>query len=424
MRALALLLALAAGPAAAQDTLHLPALQRAAIRHDPRLRQVELREAETELRLRTLAAERLPQLAATGEASTQSEVGSIPLDLPGAEIPTPPKTRIEAALAAELLLYDGGALDARREAERARLAAERAEIAAALYPLRTEVAQSYFQALLLQEGARETAALIDELRVRLGMVRAQVRAGTALPGDTAALRAEMLRATQQRDELAADRAAALARLSELTGREVGGADVLALPELARQVERAAAGAGAHPRYAVFAARRAALERQEAVIGTQTRPRATAFGRVAYGRPGLQQFTDRLHEYWIAGVRVRWTPWDHGASRREREALRIQRAIVDTEEAAFTAALGREVERPLAAIDRLRGTLETDDRIIVLREQIVRQARAQLAERAITAAAYVDALTDLEAARLARLRHRVELARARADYLGILGVELQ
>jgi outer membrane protein TolC len=313
MRRLSLFLLLVASPATAQDTLRLPALQSAAIRQDPRLRQLELQEAQTALRLRTLAAERLPQLSASGEATQQSEVAALPLNIPNAEVPQPPKDRIEAALNATLLLYEGGALEARRAAERAQLAAARAEIAAALFPLRSEVSRFYFGALLYQESAREVAALIEDLEARLAVVRSQVGAGAALPGDTAALRAEMLRAEQQRDEFAAERRASLAVLEELTGRAISDEDVLSLPELANEPGDAApAEVRAHPQYAVFAARRESLDRQAAVIRARSRPQASAFGKLAYGRPGLQQFSDELHEYWLAGVRVQWSAWDWGA----------------------------------------------------------------------------------------------------------------
>jgi outer membrane protein TolC len=373
--------------------------------------------------LRNLAVQRYPQLTTNGEATYQSEVASIPVNIPGVEVPEPPKARVEAALNADLLLYDGGALEARRAAERAQLAAEKAEIAATLYPLRAEVSQSFFSALLLQERMRESATLIEELEARLALVRSRVLAGAALPGDTAALRADLLRVQQQRQELAAERRVALLVLGRLTGREISGADVLVLPELASE-RMASAELRPHPQYEVFAARGEALERQAAVIRARSRPQASAFGKLAYGRPGLQQFTDEFHEYGLVGIRVRWTPWDWGANRRERQELRLQREILDTEEAAFAERLRRQVERPLAAITRLREALETDERIIALREQIVRQTRAQFDERAVTAAQYVDALTDLEAARVARLRHRVELVQARADYLNILGVELR
>lgn len=405
------------------DTLRLGALQDAAVRRDPRAAQALMQARATELRLRNLDAERLPQLTLRGEATTQSEVASIPIQLPGgAAPPQPPRSRIEAALEAQYTLWDGGVLDGRRALERARLQATQAQLAAQLYPLRMEVAESFFAAVLLQQRMAEAGTLMDDLEARLALVRAQVRAGAALPGDTAALRAELLGAAQQRAELAADRRAALAVLGRLTGTAVGEGDVLALPPLDGRMATDAAP-GAHPQYAVFAAERARLDREDALVRARTQPQVAAFGSLAYGRPGLAQFREDLHEYWMGGVRVQWRPWDWGTAGRERQVLQVQRQVVESEEAAFTDRLRRDVQDELQAMDRLRDALATDDRVVALREQVERQARVQLEERAITPAVYVDARTDLQEARLTRQRHRVELARAQARYLTTLGLEI-
>lgn len=437
MRLLALGLLALSAPAAGQDTIRLPALQDAAARQDPRVRQLMLEETATELRLRSIGVERLPELRLTGEALRQSEAAGIPVELASIEIPAPPKERYELALNAGWLLYDGGVVGARRDAERARLATARARLAVELFPLRIEVNESFFRALILQERLREISLLIEDLEARLAEVRDHVRAGAALPGDTAAVVAEVLRAVQHRDEVAADRRASLAVLSKLTGRAIAEGHVLDLPDLTAEVarfrsaaerkppERAeAAGARVHPQYALFEAQRERLELEAAVIRARARPRLSAFGEYAYGKPGLRQFTDDPHDYWRAGVRFHWVPWDWGTVGREVESMRMEQQILETEEAAFSARLQRQVQQPLRTMDRLRAALEVDGRIIALRKQVERQARAQLAERAITAATYVDARTDLLESRIILLRHRAELARAQADYLTTLGVELR
>jgi outer membrane protein TolC len=436
MSAIALALLLAA-PAPAQDTLRLPALQQAALSHDPRAGQPALQARATALRLGNLHAERLPAFAGRAQATHQSEVPALPIALPGgAAPPEPPKDQYEARVEVEQLLYDGGVLARRRDAERAQLTVEQARIAAELQPLRDEVNEAFFTAFLLQERAAELSTLVEDLEARLAMLRSQVRAGAALPGDTAVVLATALRAMEDRAEVAAGRRAALGRLSVLTGTAVSADDVLALPQLAAAVEslRGAggnAGAGpaaaipaSRPEYAVFAGRRERLTRDAAVISARTRPQLSAFAQLAYGRPGFAQFERDLHDYWLAGVRMRWAPFNWGTSDRERGLLEVQRQIIDSEEAAFTARLQRLVQDELADMERLERALETDERIITLREQVERQARAQFGERVITAAAYVDVRTDLQDARLLRQRHRVELARARASYLTTLGIELR
>jgi len=132
----------------------------------------------------------------------------------------------------------------------------------------------------------------------------------------------------------------------------------------------------------------------------------------------------FQSYWLAGVQVQWSPWTWGSTDRDREVVEVQREIVSTNEAAFTQALRRNVQQSLATISRLDSTLALDERIITLREAIDRESRARLQEGAITAADYVDRNTDLLAARLARVQHRVELSQARANFLTMLGVEIR
>jgi outer membrane protein TolC len=419
--ALAALAAPLGGRLAAQDTLSLPALHDAALRRDPRSAQGELQAAATELRLRNVTAERLPQLTARGEAVYQSEVPALGAALPGADVPRPPRDRYAALIEVEQLLWDGGVRSRRRDAERAQLEVARAELATALHPLRAEVNEAYFRAVHLQERAAETELLMADLDARLAELRTQVRAGAALAGDTAAVLAERLRAEQIREEIAADRRAALALLGELAGRPVAEADVLVLPDLAARVD--AAGARRRPEYAAFAARRERLDREAALVSARSRPRVAAFGQAAVGRPGLELFTRDVHPYGQVGLRVEWSPWRWGTTGREEELVRIQQRIVETEEAAFTDRLRRELHDERQTIARLRATLGTDDRIIALHERVERQAAAQLRERAVTAAAYLDARSDLQEARLARRRHVVELARAEAQYLTALGADL-
>jgi len=409
--------------ALAQDTLRLSELHDAALRRDPRTAQAALQLQATELRLRNLVAERLPQLGLRAEATHQSEVAAIPIQLPGGGAPpTPPRDRWEVAAETQVLALDGGLNARRREAERAQLEVVRAQLAATLYPLRMEVNEAFFAAFMLQERLRESATLVEDLEARLRTVREQVRAGAALPGDTAALLAAILRTEQDREQLAADRRAALGVLGSLTGRAATTADVLALPSLDHATRLRPTDT--HPQYAVFAAQRARLERDAAVIAARNRPQLSAFGQLAFGSPGFSQFDTNPHEYWSAGVRLRWAPWDWGTGRRDQQVIRLQQQVIGTEEAAFTERLRRQVADEMEAITRLRAALVTDERIIALRAQVERQASAQFRERAITADQYVDARTNLQEARVARDRHRVELARAQASYLTTFGMELR
>ena len=435
VRRIALVFVLAAPPSVvlaqerrgAAEPLQLAALQRAARDADARARELALLTSQADLRVRNIDVERLPSVSALGQSQYQSDVPTAPFTLPNGEPAfAPPHFTYDASLRADERLFDAS-IDARRALVRADAGESQSRVRTALFALRQEVNEAFFAAALLQEQLGAVAASIDDLDARLRETAARVREGTALAGEAAAVEATLLRSRQQADELRASRAAALARLSRLAGAPVAADAQIALPDLTAAVAGARASLDAQrarPEYDQFDRARDRVARQQDVAAAADRPQLSAFGRVGYGRPGLNFISDRAETYALGGVQLQWKAWTWGASSREREALAIQREIVAAEEAAFTSGVRRAIETDLASIDRLRAALASDDRIVELRDAIDRAARARLREGATTAADYVDRQTELVTAEFDRARHRVELAAAQARVLTTLGLEVQ
>jgi outer membrane protein TolC len=421
--------------AAVTDTLTLGALYEAALRRDARAAQAALDESALELRLRNLSAEWLPKLRVRGEARYQSDVTSLASAGTAGDsgsdfaFPEPPKERYEASLGVEQVLYDGRTIPGRRAVERARTAETQAHLATTLYDLRREVDRAYFAALAAAARADETDLLIDDLRARFAQARSGVEAGVRLGGEAAEIEAELLRAGQRREELRAERRAALGVLENLTGVVLQEGIDLPLPGLTAEVAAARAAAGAdgdarrHPAFEAFRRTATRLERESELTARERRPRLVAFGEAGYGRPGLNQFGDSWDAFWLGGVRLEWAPWQWGRIGREQEILDVRRAAVETEADAFESALERVAADDLADLVRLRAALASDEVIVGLRRRVDRQEQRRFEEGVITAAEYVDARTDLFQARVALRLHRIELAAAQARYLTTLGVQV-
>jgi outer membrane protein TolC len=119
--------------------------------------------------------------------------------------------------------------------------------------------------------------------------------------------------------------------------------------------------------------------------------------------------------------VEWHPWTWQSAGRTAAAYRLEQDVIATEERALGRKLARTVATNLEDIGRLKAALAEDERIVALRTEVERQARAQYDEGAITTPDYVETRTDVLEARLTLDRHRVELAQARSDYLTTLGL---
>ena len=326
----------------------------------------------------------------------------------------------------EQRLYDGGDVARRRELEEARYAESQAEVDVALYELRSDVNSAFFSAFLLEKRSEEFEALVADLDARLAAVRARVEAGTALGRDAAEIEAEWVRAGLQRDEARASRRASLAILADLASRPIDTSAVLVLPsdqpERAHPADLSAVAAlRRRPEFDQLRRSRERLEREAASTTTENRPKLFAFGQAGVGLPGLDQFRTSSDAFWQAGVKVKWQPWTWRSAGRRAAAFRLQQDVVATEERALGRRLARAVVTDLEDIDRLKAALTDDERIVTLRVEVERQARAQYDEGAITTPDYVEARTDVLEARLTLERHRVELAQARSRYLTTLGI---
>ena len=408
------------------DTLHLGDLQARAVKLDPRARQLEILAAQSSLRQSDIDATRLPIVGANAQGQYQSQVVSLPLKLPnGISLPEPPHDAYDAYVTAQQPIYDPS-VSAKRGVERALLAASQAGVRASLFALRQNVNDAYFGALMNQMQAADQAAAIADIQAHRRVALERVQQGAALPSEPDMLEAELLRRKQIVGTLDANRAAALAVLANLTGSSINRAEALAIPDLAASVQEARSSMdtiGARPEYAEFARNRDVIAEQQASLGAADLPRVSAFGRGGYGRPGLNPLSQNFQSYWLTGIKVDWTPWNWGTTRRDREALTLQKQIVETNEAAFRKSVQRGVTSQLATIDQLQQTLTDDDAIIALRERILRETDFRFDEGVITSADYIDRETDLLNARLARSTHLVQLAQARANFLTSLGLEV-
>ena len=417
--------AVAQRPAPAIDSLRLRGLHEEATQRDPRQRQIGLHATASELRLRNIATTKLPSVNGSGLAQYQSAVTHFDVRLPNVTIPAPPHDTYDGHLDVHQSLLNP-TLAPQQSLERARLAESQAEVRTLVFARREDVNEAFFAAALTEGRIREILAAITDLETRLREAAVRFREGAALPSDTAVVAATILQRRQDLYQARADHHAAVARLSELTGRAIADTAPTVVPDLSRAVAQALGALDqlrARPEYEQFSASRDRLARQEQLARAQDKPQVAAFARLGYGRPGLNVLSSTFSSYWLGGIQVQWSPWNWGTTEHDREELEIQREIISTNEAAFTQTLHRGIQQSIATIAGLDSTLALDDRIIALRERIETEARAKLTEGVITAAEYADRSTDVLNARLARAQHRVQLGHARATLLTTLGVEI-
>ena len=186
----------------------LDVLYTAAQQHDPRTRELALRESQTALHLRTIANERLPAVARSAQEQYQSVVTEFPgsLGRPGQSLL---HDTYDANVQVTQTLFDPSR-GARAAVERAQLARNRADVLTALYTTRQQVNAAFFPVAALHGATRGDAGDDRRSRGAGAVAEARVRNGAALTSELSTVRAELLRRRQDDEQLLADRDAATA----------------------------------------------------------------------------------------------------------------------------------------------------------------------------------------------------------------------
>ena len=133
------------------DTLKLDYCYEQVYEKYPLAGQKVLYESSTELKLRNLDKNYLPQISISGQSSYQSDAPEIDLGTPLFTPPKINKDQYKIHLDVNQVIYDGGTTGYLKEFEKCQLLASNQKIEIELYELKQRINSLYFSVLLLQE---------------------------------------------------------------------------------------------------------------------------------------------------------------------------------------------------------------------------------------------------------------------------------
>lgn len=394
-------------PAGAQLTLE--ECYRQARANYPLIRQYGLIEKTQEYNLENAARGYLPQLAFSAQATYQSDVTRIPIDLDalgftGVEIPTLSQDQYKAELSLSQTIWDGGAIRSRRSSIRTQAEMEQRDLDVSLYALRDRVNQLYFGILLSDARLRQSRVLQDELRRHLDQVASYINNGIANQADYDALRVELLKARQDEVQLRHARRAYVAMLSRFIGQELREGVTLEKP----RGDRPNVSRNQRPELALFEAQIRNLRAQDTGITAGLMPRLSLFATGGYGKPGLDMFENKFQLYGLAGVRLSWNISNFWTQKNDRLKIRTGIQSVEAQRETFLFNTALEVEQHNATIDRYEEQLKYDDEIIALRRSVRQASEAKMANGTLSGTDLTRDIHAEQAAILAKAQHELEM----------------
>ena len=346
----------------------------------------------------------LPQLSLEGRATYQSDVITIPLDMPGLEIPVPDKDQYQIVAQANQVIWDGGKIAANKEMIKAGAEAEKKQLETEIYTLRERVDGLYFGILLMQEQLKLQTVLEDELQRNHQRVSSYIDNGIANDADLSSVKIEQLKAKQQRIEMESAQTAYLQMLSILTGTELNNNTEFVKPPIESSNSLVIIN---RPEMELFNAQEATIDAQTMNLKSGVMPVIGAFAQGGYGKPGLNMLQNEFDAFFLGGVKLSWNIGNFYTLKNSIKSNELKKLTIDTQRDTFIHNLNMQISQQQNEIDKFRKTMEDDEEIIRLQQQIKDAAEAKVENGTMTVSDMLKELTALEMAKQAKLLHEVQ-----------------
>lgn len=414
--------------AGAQELITLRECYENALGQHPRAGEKQLHENIAELKQENLRASWYPVIEAGANVLYNSNVADLSMSLgmaplPGIEnyLPSMAHDQYKATVDINQLIYDGGATKGRRLMEDAALEIRKEEVEVALYEVREQVNNYYFEFILLHKQLDRLNIYLHTLAEQILGLESGILNGLLLPSDRDVMRAEKIRLEQEIAAIEIRINSIASVLSGLTGMEIDQDTRAAIPDVTVDPGSTLS----RPELTILELKGQELEAGKTLIRSEKMPRAFAFASLGYGKPpGNDFFSDTFGPYYYVGAGMKWKIIDWKQSKRQEKLIDISRSVLDAHKKSLEENLDRVLEMKAAEIRSLEAALGRDNELISLLENVRKSALSKYNNGTITASEYLVEWSKEKEAVISREIHSVSLARAKVEYLNIAGKEIE
>ncbi len=369
----------------------------------PQLKQMEMIDKTTQFNLSNASNGNLPQINIHGQASYQSEVTQLPIEVPNMEIPAIDKDQYTIYGSIYQPLTHFSEVKVNKKLIESNSQIEKQKVEVALYQLKERINQIYFGALLIDEKMEQLKIIQSDLANTLLKIEAAISNGTATFTDKQLLVVEQISLNQQIDEQRSNKLAFLQMLSTFTGKNITKNTTLEKPQIVTISDTIK-----RPELALFNLQNQAVELQIKHVQNHLIPSVGLFLQGGYGRPALNFLKNEFEFYYIGGIKLHWNLTKLYNIKNSKEALRLSNEKIASQRATFLLNTNLTQTQQSAEIDKFKTLIKSDKVIIKIRKEVLETAKVKLENGLITTLDYVQYLNDLNKASQTLLLHETQL----------------
>ena len=405
------------------QTMTLDECQRLAQENYPLIKRYGLIEQTTGYTLENISKGWLPQISATAQATIQSDVMSFPEAMKGVfaqtgqELKGLSKSQYRVGVDINQTIFDGGSISSQREVARLQGDVQSAQNEVDLYAIRQRVNDLYFSILLTDERLKVNDDLQTLLESNLTKLNSMFINGLAMESDVSSMKAEQLKARQQRTELNATRKSLCRTLALMCGMDE-------IQQVSKPLNSVITNGNNRPELRLLDTQLRLADAKEKLLDTSLLPRMSLFAQGYYGYPGYNTFEDMFSRKWslngMIGARLTWNMSQFYTNKGEKAKLQLQRQQTENARETFLFNNNLQQVQQKEEIDKYRQLMEDDTNIVNLREEVRKAAESKLAHGIIDTNALLQEINRENQARIEFATHEIMMLQQIENLKNTLG----
>ncbi len=356
--------------------LTLEECQRLAKDNYPLIRQYDLLTHAEKYNLNNVTKSYLPQFSLNGQATYQSHVTKIPIDLSSLPVPmeiTPlDKDQYKATIDVNQKIWDGGVAHSQQKLIKANTEVEKKQLEVSLYSIQEQVNQLYFGILAINEQLELLKLLEEDMMANKNVMQSMLDNGVAMQSDLDQLDVELLNIEQNRTEQNSLKEAYVKMLSLFIHKEISTNTNLIKPEdsqlISNNINR--------PELDYYNSQKLSLDAQRSSISAKNMPQLGFFVQGGYGRPGLNMLENKFQLYAMGGIKFTWNFGNLYTRKNEIRIIENNQKSIDVQEETFRFNTNLQLTKEQAEINKIKKLLDKDDEIIRLRHRVKRASESK------------------------------------------------
>ena len=384
------------------QNLTLDSVLTKAERNYPLIKQFDLTKKAEQFSLDNISRGVWPQVMIAGQASYQSDVTQLSIPIPGFSAPEMSKDQYRLYGEINQSLTDLITNKYQKEAIKANAEIENQKLETDLYKVKERVLQLYFGLLLADNQTSQLSILRKDLENALKTTKAAVENGVAIVGSEDVLEAELIRLDQKITEGKAASEAFRQMLGAFIQEELGYETQLEMPKSTDMVN-----GKLRPELILFDSQKRAIDAQSQLISSKTYPRFSLFLQTGVGRPALNMLDNDFSMYYLGGLRLQWNISSFYTQSKEQEVLDTQKELVEVQREAFLFGNQLQLLQQETEINKWKKLLESDAKLVELRQKITRTSASKLENGTITSTEYLTHVNAEDQARKNLILHDIQ-----------------